>query len=295
MKSNMVTFLKNHPMPDLQDLEIVSSAPLYFFLNPPSEASQLASQYGFQNLFSIQREFTLGRIPRQRLNCILRKLPMQVARLIRGSNILDVESTLALTYLSNQCDLLSTKFLKIALLEQKCPNLAVDLNKIYRRQNLPSIGTDSLVEHFNKLWQIKHPVLRAIRLKLCYKNVFSNERRFRFGISDSPLCSNCGQIETIEHQLFECPNAKRLWLMFKDIIGTEIVSFSKVLTCSLSVEAEILKASIIKALLQINRNHNVPTKTIAQECAYLIRIEAIVNLAKRSRLMVLVSKLNNVS
>ena len=112
---------------------------------------------------------------------------------------------------------------------------------------------------------------------------------------DSPLCSNCGQIETIEHQLFECPNAKRLWLMFKDIIGTEIVSFSKVLTCSLSVEAEILKASIIKALLQINRNHNVPTKTIAQECAYLIRIEAIVNLAKRSRLMVLVSKLNNVS
>ena len=221
-------------------------------------------------------------------------MPQQVARLIRATNLLDVEPRLALLTLNNQTDLTSTKSLKQALLDQKFPNPGIDLNRVHRRQDLPNLGSDSQVEHFSKLWQIKHPALRAIRLKLCHKNIFSNERRHRFGLSDSPFCTSCLLIETVEHQLFECANAQRLWLMYRNIAGQEISSFADLLLCSSSIELESLKSAIIKALIQINRSHSVPEKVIAQECAHFLRIEAIVNSPARTRLLNLVNKLNGI-
>ena len=194
----------------------------------------------------------------------------------------------------DQCELLSTKAIKQILIIKKYPNLAVDLNKIYRRQDLPNPGTDRFNELFFNIWKIKNPTLRALRLKVCYKNIYSNERRHRFGLSDSPFCTSCLLIETVEHQLFECANAQRLWLMYRNIAGQEISSFADLLLCSSSIELESLKSAIIKALIQINRSHSVPEKVIAQECAHFLRIEAIVNSPARTRLLNLVNKLNGI-
>ena len=172
--------------------------------------------------------------------------------------------------------------------------MAVDLKKIYRRVDLPSPGTDRCIELFSNVWKLKHPALRALRLKLCYKNVYSNERRHRFGLTDSPLCAECQHEETVEHQIFECQNAKRLWAMYRNVTGSEIRTFGEVLLCSSLVEIEIVKSAIIKALIQIDRNHHTPVKVIAKECAHYVRLEAIANSTIRAKALALIDKLNAV-
>ena len=292
LKSGMLKFLSINPMPDLSGLELVSSAPLHIYLKPNSEAAKLANIYGLIDPFSIQREIELGRLPRTRLNRIVQKLPRQLARLIRSSSLLGVESKYLLVTPLQQCELTSTKVIKQALVEHRLRSPSLDLNKLFRRQDLPNPDSVDLSNSFKNLWSIKHPALRAIRLKLCHRNIFSNERRHRFGIADSPLCSGCGQIETIEHQIYECANAQNLWRMFKDVTGIDVQGFNDLLLCSTSTGPEILKSAIIKALIQISRNHGVPGRAVAQECAYFLRLEAVVNRSNQSCILDLISKLN---
>ena len=64
------------------------------------------------------------------------------------------------------------------------------------------------------LWKIRNPVLRSYRLKLMYKDIYCNERRARFNLCDSPNCPICGELETVTHQLFDCKNAKRMWVVY---------------------------------------------------------------------------------
>ena len=294
LKLSMVTFLRNHPLPDIQDLEVISSAPLNLFLSPTSDAAGFANQYGITDLFSVQRELAIGRLPRPRINCIVRRLPQQLARLIRGGNLLNIEPKYSLVTSTDRCDLTSTKVIKQALTVHVQANQAVDLNKIHRRQDLPAGGSAEFADLYKNIWAIKQPALRAIRLKLCFKDVYSNERRHRFGISDSPLCSICGQVETVEHQLFDCDNAQRLWRMFENACGSSVQSFREVILCSDRIEVESLKSTIIKALIQIDRSHNLPVKAVAQSCAHFLRIEAIVNKSHEGPLLALINGLNRV-
>ena len=68
------------------------------------------------------------------------------------------------------------------------------------------------------LWKIRNPILRNYRLKVMYKDVYCQERRHRFKLSDSPMCLCCGEIETVQHQLYDCPNACRLWHVYNELM-----------------------------------------------------------------------------
>ena len=159
---------------------------------------------------------------------------------------------------------------------------------------MPATGSQAFRNHFKNLWAIKHPALRAIRLKMCYKDIYSNERRHRFGIADSPNCLRCGQIESVDHQMFECENAQRLWNVFRTVTGTSVASYRDVVQCEGNYGSEILKSAIIKALIQIHRSSNLPERVVARECAYFLRIEAAVNPTNEAALLSLVTKLNNI-
>ena len=297
LKTGFIQFLRNHPIPDLLELDYISSTPLSVIIKSDSNAATLVNQYSVGNIYEIQRELEGGRIPRQRVNSIIRSLPQQLGRLIRAGSIVNARPKFSLETLSDQLDLevTTSKGIRLALISQKFGNLAIDLNRIHRRQDLPVAGTLEFDRLFSNLELIKHPALRSIRSKLCFKNIYSNERRHRFGMSDSPVCetSNCGQIETVEHQLFDCPNAIRLWNMFADITGTNILSFRDLILCESAVEIEILKTALMKALLQINRNRSVPTRVVAIECASILRTEAIVNRTREKAILDLITKLSH--
>ena len=294
LKIGATTFLRHNPMPNIAELEAISGLHISIFFKFDSDAARSASRLGIGNLFLIQSELYNGRIPRPRINNLIRKLPLQLARLIRAGVLLNAEPSFALMSNKESIQLNSTKSIKQALQSWKPPTQALDLNKVHRRQDLPAPDNPAFTELFNNLWKIKQPQLRAIRLKLLYKEIYSNERRHRFGLSDSPHCVGCGLIETVEHQLLECDNARRVWRMFHEVSGVEILSFKDIIECSADSALETLKSTIIKALIQITRNHNVPEKVIAHGCAYFLRIEAISNRTYERTLLSLVDKLNRI-
>ena len=128
-----------------------------------------------------------------------------------------------------------------------------------------------------QIWKIKNPQLRGYRLKLLYKDIFCNERRFRFNLTNSPNCLHCGQIETVAHQFLECPNAQRLWGMYQRVTGRVVSNMLEIITCLESPETEIVKSIIIKRLIQIDRSTSINFAAIKLEIKHFFRIEACSN------------------
>ena len=167
-----------------------------------------------------------------------------------------------------------------------------NLKKIYKVLDWPPPGIE-YVDTYKHLWMVKNPTLRACRLKLIYKDVFSNERRFRFRLADSPDCEVCGQIESVEHHFFLCTNATRMWDLYYRITGFRISSFFEVLTCSSDVGNEIIKSTLIKALIQINRSSNKSDREIVMDCRQYIGIEVRLSRANDDKLKRLAENLRD--
>lgn len=54
----------------------------------------------------------------------------------------------------------------------------------------------------NKLTSTRH---KDIYLKVLHGDIYTNDRLFRFGLREDPLCPNCGCPDTLEHRLINCP------------------------------------------------------------------------------------------
>jgi hypothetical protein len=48
-------------------------------------------------------------------------------------------------------------------------------------------------------------------LKVIHGDVYSRNRKFKFGLIQDPNCERCGQVDTIQHKLFECPLVEQVW------------------------------------------------------------------------------------
>jgi len=129
------------------------------------------------------------------------------------------------------------------------------------------------LSNWKKIWQIGHPNLLGVRLKILYKDVYSNERRYRFGISDTPICETCGLVESVQHQLFECSNAKRFWTTLKELTGYAPIDFYHLICCEGSLEVELLKSVVFKLLVQINRSSNVSKRSFLHRIRWYITLE----------------------
>ena len=113
-------------------------------------------------------------------------------------------------------------------------------------------------------------------------------------MTGSPQCTRCGQDETVEHQLLECANATRMWDLFRITTGSSVRTLYEVLSCSSNLEIETIKSAIIKALVQINRSHNLAIHVIAKSCAMFLRIEATLHPDKDRGFVPLMNELQNV-
>ena len=59
-----------------------------------------------------------------------------------------------------------------------------------------------------KLTSIRH---RATILRIAHGEIYTKARLYRFGLIESPNCVRCGEIETLEHKIYECDYVKRIW------------------------------------------------------------------------------------
>ena len=277
LRLNYRKFSDQYAIPDLNQIELISGTPVLVYLKPSSKAAKAATEHGIETICNLQQLFHSRRA---RVSCttILKSLPSSVSNLVR-SNLLVQSPSNVCWFSSTDIDSLScanSKKVYQTILFCKFPNLKVDIARIYRRLDWPPPGIE-FDSTFKNVWAIKSPTLRAIRLKIQYKDVFSNERRHRFGITDSPACGVCGQIESVEHQLFSCTNAIRIWELFARLTGTRIQSLLEVIQCSGIHEHEIVKSTMIKALLQIDRSQGIPNGAVVTDCIYHLGIEAQVD------------------
>ena len=81
----------------------------------------------------------------------------------------------------------------------------------------------------NASWALKIKHLTSTRhknliLKIAHGDWYSKERLHRFGLIDNPNCDSCGQLETLKHKIFECPNKANLWQFLAREEGYDLVN-----------------------------------------------------------------------
>ena len=59
-----------------------------------------------------------------------------------------------------------------------------------------------------KLTSVKH---RNMLLKVAHGDVYTNLKKFKFRMNDTPRCQQCGQIETLTHKILDCGYAAQIW------------------------------------------------------------------------------------
>ena len=59
-------------------------------------------------------------------------------------------------------------------------------------------------------------------LRYVHGDIYSQERLFRFGLVDTPNCETCGQLETINHKIYECNYAASRWQSLAELTGINI-------------------------------------------------------------------------
>lgn len=143
------------------------------------------------------------------------------------------------------------------------------------RYNLPNNGRPT---DWNKYWLLKDPVLKAIRLKVAWKDIMCNERRHQFKVTDDPSCECCGQIETVSHQIWECDNARKLWgfcctflnCHLKEIYHNSIID---IVLFNGTYLQEYIKSITLKMLIQIDRSKSMTYSNYRDRCVSMLSIE----------------------
>jgi len=91
------------------------------------------------------------------------------------------------------------------------------------------------------------------------------------------MCVSCGQVETVDHQLFACHNACRIWAEVPRIFGSNITNLTSIINCEGELANEIVNSVFLKSLIQIDRSVSIPIKSILNKALFYLNIEYTAN------------------
>ena len=268
--------------------ELLVNMNIRLLLKPNTKSDQLLAGL---NIFSY-REVML--LPRGKINSILRGMPNNYKIIVSSSLVTFGRVTEFCSPYNNKIvhlDRLTSKVLQSMLKSvlNKCCKYSV----VEKYKDIV-VNEQTELQTWNNLWLLKNPIFRAARLKVLYGDIFCNEKRHRFGLTESSNCVICGDTETKEHQLFYCRNAIRCWEVL-DLVGVADPPVNNYLYHILVTgnrNYEICKSVIFKMLFQIDRSKDLTQKTIILK----IRSALIIEQKCKSNLDVdgLIVKLNNI-
>jgi len=164
----------------------------------------------------------------------------------------------------------------------KAINFTANKLNVTERYGLPSeVQVDP-----NKIWLIKDPYLRHIRLKILWKDVMSLERCHRFKMVENPNCKTCGAIETVIHQLWGCSNANKIWKYASMFIGKRLEEWVKdigdLIPYNNNAAIELIKSQCFRYLIQLDRSASITYNTFESKIRHILLIEEI-TLKKESK------------
>ena len=264
---------------DIFDEKLICQTRADFFVKPFSKTHQLMNKLNISNIFSISSTS----MSRGQMSQIRRVLPPRVLAIVDNntSNVnLNTECSFSILCKDKMKVITKTTSKEIndiikCTLRKKCSYHPADKYPIDRS----FFGDIRLTWH--NLWRIRNPTLRAIRLKVLYKDIWCQDKRFRLGISTDDKCIICGETETAIHQLYMCSNAKRIWNIGRKLLGSGELSlvdndqstFVKLIEISPQIPNEIIKSVIFKLLIQIDRSRNLNEIEIKRIFAFWVNIE----------------------
>ena len=248
--SDIINNLKGH-----NDLEMMSGVAIADVMSNNTKAYERATELELHMVKDIQDAKMNRLINRGQLNKIIKCLPPIIKNAIDNNILVNVNRAYCVPF--NEKIEIPTKiatsdiqhFFKNTYKKTKNINVGI----IYRNQEWVNKNQDWI----GNVWKIKNPTLRHYRYKVILKDIFSKERMRRFGMTEDDKCEICGQVETVEHQLYNCTNAERVRDLVKQVTGLQITSLYELISCSTKWKTEIGKAILIKCLIQIDRSKHV--------------------------------------
>lgn len=157
--------------------------------------------------------------------------------------------------------------------------------------NIHKLANFTQVINWNNLWRIGHPMLRAIRYKVMLRDIYSKERLYRYKIADNDLCIHCNKKETVEHQIFECDNANRLWKLVTAVTGININCYEDILEIQSEPLSEVIICCTLKMLVQIDRSIGKDFRFLIDSCRRYLTYE--LKLHTTEKCLILMEKLSS--
>ena len=258
------------------DIEWISNIRLNLLVKSYSRAHITSCRLGITSFSSVTPEL----YRRGDYNQIRRVLPPKVLSILDNQRMTTTDNIHLLLKLNNKAhDIVKMPNKLLNVLIKNClkKNLAYHPCEKFA---IPKNYFSDIRHTWQHLWQIKNPVLRAIRLKVLYKDIWCLEKRHKLGITSSSLCTSCGESESAIHQLFFCHNAKRIWNIGMQIMNVNdfyynIESFVKLIEVTNNSINEIIKSAIFKLLIQIDRSNGLSDLDIYRNIKYWISIELV--------------------
>jgi hypothetical protein len=108
----------------------------------------------------------------------------------------------------------------------------------------------------------KNAKLRNIYFRLINRDFFTYSRMKKYKMVETDKCPRCGQIETINHLLWECDSAKHIWSLYNKFIANlvsakeeQILSYNDIYKIG-HKSITYLKVTIVQELIQMVRPKN---------------------------------------
>ena len=183
-----------------EDTKWIAQQREYYFVKSNSNIHHLLCKLGIESVSSISFESYSRNIS----GCIRRSLPSKI--------ILILDRYLSNTNLPSKTTvILNNKELEIIKISSRELNeiIKTTLKKVgdyhpANRYNVSHTLFGDIRNTWTNLWLIKNPTLRAIRLKVLHKDIWTQEKRHKLGISNSSSCEICREPELVTRQLLRC-------------------------------------------------------------------------------------------
>jgi hypothetical protein len=94
-----------------------------------------------------------------------------------------------------------------------------------------------------KVTSVKH---RSTLLRVAHGEIYTGMKLHSFGLKDSPNCCNCDRLETLQHKIFECPYAEKIW-------DTAFNLTNRLITSSAQDPLDLRENRVLGATLGTNR------------------------------------------
>jgi exonuclease III len=125
----------------------------------------------------------------------------------------------------------------------------------------------------------KNAKLRNIYFRLIHKDFFTHVRMKKFNMTTTDKCPRCGEVETIQHLLWECLQVKLIWKIYNNLMvkvnktDEQINDYKQIYEVGKTSGTALIKIKVIQELIQIRRPMNWNMENLKKLVTDLVNIE----------------------